>query len=280
MVEEIKIISWNICRKPEAWRVLAASDADLCLLQEAREPELYIREDIEIDDAPWRTAGMVDRNWRTAIARLSDRVRIHPYTMATIDTADSGEIAVSRLGTLTIADVEVVSTGETITVASMYGAWEYPIGSNGDSKHAYADASVHRVLSDLSVIFKLPLKRKVIAAGDLNIYYGYGDKPTEYWKPRYDSVFQRIEAIGLHFVGPQTPIGGNQANSRPILLPLDSKNVPTQRWKQPNPDTGQHQLDYVFATSPLVDRIKVHALNGDEDWGPSDHCRIEINLQI
>ena len=40
------------------------------------------------------------------------------------------------------------------------------------------------------------------------------------------------------------------------------------------------QLDFVFASQALADRLTVRALNSDhEEWGPSDHCRVAIVLQ-
>ena len=39
------------------------------------------------------------------------------------------------------------------------------------------------------------------------------------------------------------------------------------------------QLDLVFASHALADQLTVCALNGDpEEWGPSDHCRVAIEL--
>jgi hypothetical protein len=42
------------------------------------------------------------------------------------------------------------------------------------------------------------------------------------------------------------------------------------------PETATRQLDFVFASQDLADRITVTALNEPERWGPSDHCRLEI----
>ena len=42
--------------------------------------------------------------------------------------------------------------------------------------------------------------------------------------------------------------------------------------------TAARQLDYVFASSELIDSLRVRALNVPEEWVPSDHCRIEIEL--
>lgn len=45
------------------------------------------------------------------------------------------------------------------------------------------------------------------------------------------------------------------------------------------PSDAHLQLDYVFASRPIAHRLTVRALNDPNDWGPSDHCRIVINLE-
>ena len=41
----------------------------------------------------------------------------------------------------------------------------------------------------------------------------------------------------------------------------------------------EHQLDFVFASESMRDSVRVSALNHPDDWGPSDHCRIEITVE-
>ena len=92
-------------------------------------------------------------------------------------------------------------------------------------------------------------------------------------------MFDRAKAMGLRFVGPQAP-HGRQANPRPEELPEDSLNVPTCHTRQRGPMGATRQLDFVFASDALADRLSVRALNTDADeWGPSDHCRVAIELQ-
>jgi hypothetical protein len=92
-------------------------------------------------------------------------------------------------------------------------------------------------------------------------------------------VFDRAEAMGLRFVGPQAPYG-RQANPWPAELPEDSLNVPTYHTSRQGPMGATRQLDFVFASHVLAERLSVRALNGDpEEWGPSDHCRVAIELK-
>ena len=90
-------------------------------------------------------------------------------------------------------------------------------------------------------------------------------------------MFDRLAAIGLTLVGPQAP-RGRQADPWPSELPTDSRNVPTYFTTRQSPETATRQLDFVFASQDLADRITVTALNEPERWGPSDHCRLEIEV--
>lgn len=70
----VKLIAWNIAQSSEAWRLLIASDADIALLQEAKEPPADVAEKIDIDPTPWRTGP--NRLWRAAIVKLSNRAEV------------------------------------------------------------------------------------------------------------------------------------------------------------------------------------------------------------
>ncbi len=107
--------------------------------------------------------------------------------------------------------------------------------------------------------------------------YGYGENGSSYWAGRYMTVFHRMEALGLRFVGPQSP-NGKQADPWPTELPRESKNVPTFRTRRGDASTGTRQLDFVFASESLAPRLHVAALNRADEWGPSDHCRIRIEI--
>ena len=86
-----------------------------------------------------------------------------------------------------------------------------------------------------------------------------------------------MEAMGIPCIGPEFP-NGRQADPWPDELPRDSRNVPTFHTVRQRPETAMRQLDYVFASTDLVDSLSVRALNEPEDWGPSDHCRVAIDL--
>ena len=129
----------------------------------------------------------------------------------------------------------------------------------------------------MSVFVGSQTKHRIIAAGDLNILNGYGERGSPYWGSRYETIFSRMTAIGLPFVGPQAP-DGRQADPRPDELPLTSKDVPTFHTNLMTPATAARQIDFVFASKGIAEGVKTRALNEPDEWGPSDHCRVEIEF--
>ena len=274
----MKIISWNIAHREEPWRWLRDTGADVALLQEASPPPKDVACSIEVDPAGWFTAGPEPRRkWRTAVVKLSDRVTVDEWIEGKpVMEAGYGEFPVSVPGTISAAHV-TPNGGKALVVASMYAKWSRP-HSSAESRWIFADASAHQVISDLSVFIGRETGHRLLAAGDLNILHGYGDHGNPYWAARYDTVFARMEALGLPFVGPQFP-HGRLAEPWPSELPLDSKNVPTYyHANTQTPETATRQLDFAFASNGLSESISVRALNEPDKWGPSDHCRLDIEV--
>ena len=269
----VKVITWNIGERKDAWHCLLESGADIALVQEATEPPADVAQRIKCSPGPWRTAGAGRRPGRAVVVQLSSRVDVKWITPTLIEDARSGELVVSRPGTLDAASV-TPPTGEPFVAISMYAQWENPRRGSW----IYADASVHRLISDLSVFVSRQSGDRILAAGDLNILYRYGEHGSLYWARRYKTVFDRMQALGLCFVGPQAPEGGRKADPRPAELPPTSRNVPTFRTNSQTPATATRQLDFVFASTGLAKRCRVRALNEPQDWGPSDHCRVKINV--
>lgn len=272
----LKVVSWNIARRDAAWRYLIETDADIALLQEAAEPPSDVARNISTDSGPWRTAGAgVSRPWRTAVVNISNRAEVQWLEAKPLVDATPGELAVSRPGTLAVAVVKPLHM-EPFIVASMYAPWEKPNAATC-STLIYADGSAHRLISDLSSLVGRQAGHRILAAGDLNILHGYGEHGSSYWTSRYETVFTRMEAIGIRFIGPQAP-GGRVAEPWPLELPASSKNVPTYHTRYQTRATATRQLDFVFASSGFAEALRVRALNDDATWGPSDHCRVEVEV--
>jgi endonuclease/exonuclease/phosphatase family metal-dependent hydrolase len=272
----VKVIVWNIAHRAEAWRSLLDCDADIALLQEAAAPPTDVARRLEVDPTPWQTAGAgQNRPWRAAVVKLSNHVLVQWLATKQVSDALPEDLAVSRPGTLAAAIV-TPSTGTPFVVASLYALWEKPHATTGGS-WIYADGSVHRLISDLSALVGKQAGHRILAAGDLNILHGYGEGGSAYWAARYATVFSRMTALGLSFVGPQAP-AGRQAQPWPDELPPESNNVPTYHTPQHTPATATRQLDFVFASVSLAEQVRVRALNELAQWGPSDHCRVEIEI--
>ena len=218
----VKIICWNIAHRHAAWRLLARCDVDIALLQEAVLPPDDVAGRVEVDQAPFHDASG-HRISRAAVVKLSYRVQVEWLEPVPLAIAGSGDFAVSKAGSIAAAIV----TGPGVrpfVAASICAAYEKPHRSTGKMSWNIVDASVHRIISDLSLLIGKQEGHRIVAAGDLTVWHGYGR--NNYWKRRYDTVFDRMEAIGLPFVGPQFP-HGRQADPWPSWLPEDSLNAPT-----------------------------------------------------
>jgi hypothetical protein len=274
----VRIISWNVKQLTEPWRMLIADPSiDIALLQEALPPPKELSCEVEPprnSDCRWIMPGYA-RAFRTSVARLSDRVTMRGRRTSDFATARGGVVPISRVGTLAVADV--IHQGETITCISAYAPWENLLHDPPRRKpKCISDGSAHRLISDMSPLIA-SRRAQLLVAGDFNILYGYGENGNNHWRGRYETVFMRMEALGLRFVGPQVP-NGRQAHPWPKELPKESKNVPTFHHSRQTAATATRQLDFVFASESIADRISVRAMNGIEEWGPSDHCRVVIDV--
>jgi Endonuclease/Exonuclease/phosphatase family len=265
----MKIISWNCGRRPAAWSEAMASGADVLLLQEA--PSRPIPSGWRVvapsPDVPWQTGGRKPRAWSVTIA-VREAIDAEPVSTAPLERAEPAQLGVSRTGTIAAA-VLTLPNQPRITVASIYAPWEGPVSSTGGS-WIYADASAHRIISDLSGLIGRERGHRLLIAGDWNVLRGYGEHGSEYWRGRYATVFARMDALGLQLVG---PFAGRRPEPWPAELPLDSNTTPTY-W--PRGRLPSRQLDFVFASTELAPHVCALARNGS-DWA-SDHCQVEITL--
>ena len=285
----IRVVCWNIAGRRQPWEELLEMDADIALLQEAGYPPFkHVEDRVNI--------GSID-HWRCAnydvfpmVVQLSDRVEVDWYTpvpparvgTGKVKNVSQSELAVSDVTTIAAARVRPTN-GEPFIVVSMYARWLnfHPHAHEGPGSWTiHGDASAHRIVSDLSALIRDPSKSpfRILAAGDLNAIYGGLPSSKLAAVPREDVIFDRMDALGFAFLGPQAP-NGRQADPPSRDVPRTTKNVATYHTTRQKPATAANQLDYVFATRGFDESISVRALNEADEWGSSDHCRILIEIE-
>ena len=284
------VVCWNIAKRHAAWRELVEKDADVALLQEAgRYPDdLASKVDIgpreHWDSHYWnsdwykgRFRRLFDR-W-SMVLKLSDRVEVEWFKQVSpISMTAEDDIAVSGIGTIAAARIIPRDAAPFIAV-SMYGRWIAPHPStNSRWRVGYPDGSAHRIISDLSAFIGStdPGTHRILAAGDLNMTF-CGKDEDDPWVLRECTITDRMNALGLEVLGPQYP-HGRQADPTPDYLPADTRNVPTYHTTSQTPETATNQLDWAFASRGFHEDITVRALNEVDEWGPSDHCRLLIEV--
>ena len=265
----LRIVSWNIGLRKDAVNSLKESDFDVALLQEVRLTE-NCWEQAHCD----RGADVVKLSERADVVKLTNIPQgRHP--------PKRDEMAVSAPGIIAAARV-IPSSGKPFIAISLYAHWERPHPETSTKWFVgFADAMAHRAISDLSTFIGNldPTSHRILVAGDFNLIHGALDSSRLALPARDRSVFERFEALGFEYIGPTFP-NGRQADPTPAGLPKDTKNVPTFHTTRQKPETAANQLDYVFASWGFHESVSVRALNGIEEWGPSDHCRISIEIDL
>ena len=285
-----KVVCWNMGYKRESWRRLVRMGADVALLREPCRVPREIADRVEIEPRnhweAWDSCHSPEKNLRPhrrpRIAKLSDRVKVDWFKpVPLLDPISEHEIAVSDVHTVAAARVSPLGgNSEPFIVVSMYAHWKAPHPAIGHRNAIMPDVSAHRIVSDLSTFVADPdrVPHRVLAAGDLNMDYGWrqsGDQPLMYARCR--TVWDRLETLGFKYMGPRYP-NGRRAAPPPEHAPADTKNVPTHHSPQSSPAKARLQLDHVFASRGFHESIKTRALNEVDEWGPSDHARLWIEV--
>ena len=281
----ITVLSWNVDMSSQAADELLTMDVDVALLQEVGPGALdRLRKTggsvaVSLQD-PWEPWPRCHYDRWPVVVKLSDRVRVEWFRQVLPTTPVEGddEIAVSNVGIIAAARVIPLTGGEPFIAVSMYARWFGPHPTLG-SPYIYSDAAAHHIMSDLSAFIgdDNPGSHRILAAGDVNNVYGVTEDNALAWYQRDVGVFARVDALGLEFMGPQHP-AGRLADPPPQGVREGTGNVPTYHLRSGSPATAQNQLDYVFASRGFHRGVRVRALNGVEEWGSSDHCRLLIEV--
>lgn len=280
----VKVACWNIAKKKEPWHCLVKMaerrEADVAILQEAGHLPGDLIGKLEVDDKLfWHPMGF-DR--LPLVVKLSDNVTVETYRQVPLlHSLPADAIGVSDIGTIAAAKVTPVGKPNAAFIAiSMYARWLRPHPSTGTKwSVGYPDGSAHRIISDLSTFIGSvkPSKHRILAGGDLNMAYGTLDKSWESLALRERTVYDRMEALGFQYLGLLYP-AGRKADPNPSGLPMDTLNVPTFYSSRGTPASATVQLDHVFASKGFHENVRVRALNSVAEWGPSDHCRLMIEV--
>ncbi len=290
----VRIVCWNMNHIKKSWCCLGDMNVDVALIQEGCSVPDEVLGDIETgpkehwDASKWNSCWWCGKfpnlvDLRTMVVKhKASGVSVEWFKqVGPVSRVNCDEIAVSGISTIAAARV-IPPNGEPFIVVSMYARWFKPHPTTRSKwKVGYPDGSAHRIISDLSAFIGDvdPSSHRLLVAGDLNMIYRASDHDPQALDERCNGVFDRMKAIGLELVGPQYP-AGRMAYCAPTAFcePPDSRNVPTYHTTAESPETATRQLDYVFASRGFHKRVRARALNGIHEWGPSDHCRILIEI--
>ena len=279
----IKVVSWNIAKRERPWKELLDMGADVALLQEVGTVPAWVENRVGVSIGPrehwdsheWLAEDKLYDRW-TMVVRLSDRVHVEWFKqVAPISHTDEDEFAVSGIGTAAAARV-IPCVGAPFIVVSMYGRWiRWHPTVETRWRVGYPDGAIHRIISDLSAFIGSydPSSHRILAAGDLNLSFHSSDPHNE----RAETILDRMRALGLEYVGPTYP-NGRRAYPIPSHLTEASLDVPTYYTTRRKPATAHVQIDHVFASRGFHKEVCTSALNGVEEWGSSDHCRVLIKV--
>ena len=277
----IEVVNWNIGGRYRPLQELLKMDADVALLQEARPRMRQVltnaRNDIEVTPHnfwdPWQRENFP--TW-PLVVKLSDRVQVEWFKQAIPrGWPKADEIPVSGISTIAAARIIPLDGVEPFIAVSMYARWLRPHRTVGNANWIYPDASAHRIISDLSVFIGSydSSSHRILAAGDLNVAFFTSNR----FDDRAQTIVDRMNAIGLDYTGPRYP-NGRRSDPKPDHLPEDTKNVPTYYSRTRTPATAHVQVDHVFASRGFHESVRTRAMNGVDEWGSSDHCRILIEV--
>ena len=225
----IKVVSWNIFKRPQPWHVLVEmaqrGEADVALLQEAGKPPPDLAPPLRYGtDEFWRHEQYEGRpiydRW-SLVVQLSDRVEVEWFrAVPPISELGEHDIAISGIGTIAAGRVRPRggSADDGFIAVSMYARYIKPHPSTGTAWRVGApDVSAHRILSDISAFIghEDPSRHRILAAGDLNMIYGATGR-TLALPDRERAFWDRVAALGLEFLGPQAPDGWRPEADREI----------------------------------------------------------------
>lgn len=278
--QTLTVVSWNTHKQFSAWDYVDTlrerHGAQVALLQEAIAPPAdTVCWPAHDDPDAWAITvppGMPGRRFASAVAVLDPDLTMSPITVQPLAASPYGDVAASHPGQFSAATVSGPGMPDVLVI-SLYGLWD-TMTDNGD---IYAEASLHRAISDLTPLLQARRHQRVILAGDFNIYRNWSTA-DRIWGPRYDTVFDRLAAYGLRYAGPQ-----READKPPLAgcrcrLGESCTHVQTYRHQRKQTATP-YQDDYFFA-SEAVTVEACHASDDAAAWTVSDHLPLFMRARM
>ena len=270
----MKIVCWNMAHSRRSWDALVEMpDVDIALLQEAsRMPDdlcgrINVDRRLWDDHRLWPGRQEAALGYPSVVAGLSSKVNVRFIPTGPMRGPFSNDFYTCEWGTLGAAVVTPSDGDEEIIVVSMAPYSNAFTHESGSPSRREPIGSLHGLISDLSRL--VGRRSRVIAAGDWDIYPCWSTYPTPIWNERealhFRTAFDRMRALGFRHVVPK----GRRRDRGDVVTYRSIGATPAAAWAQ---------ADYVFATENIADRVSARALNSPGDWGPSDHCRIVIDL--
>lgn len=277
-------------QRQDAWQHLNSlverHDVDAALLQEAKRPE-QVRDGWRVDppaddERRWRlsvpplyraadgTTKPTRRPFGSSIVATGGRTVV-PRVPVELHQSVDGELACSHPGQFAVADLRL-DDGAQLTIVSLYGIWERMT----DSGALYIDATLHRAISDLAIVFQQRASSYVLVGGDLNLY-SYSDGSA--WSDRAMAVLSRLALYGLELCGPFRPDSEDRLERCPCP-DVDCRHVNTFLF-QSKPANRPHQVDFFLATPKLRERLVDCWADADPAWHEhSDHRAIFATFDL
>lgn len=285
----LTVMSWNMHQRFDAWEHLETLVTEHgvagALLQEAKKPrglpEGWESYPDSTDEKRWRItvpryrmAGdeikEIQRWYASAIIATGDR-QIAPRVPTELNESMERRFACSHPGQFAVGDIEL-DNGRKVTFISLYGIWD----RMEDSGDLYVDATLHRAISDLTIIFQERSAEYVLIGGDLNLY-SYSDGTV--WGERGMVALKRLQAYCLERIGPRR-LPHEPRLERCPCPDLSCEHVNTFLY-QSNPKSKPHQLDFFFATPALARHLTTCWADPDPDWFThSDHRPIFATFDL
>jgi exonuclease III len=211
-----------------------------------------------------------DRRFCSAIAVLDGSLALNEVTPKALDTIETGGFAVSHPGQFAVAEVRDAERRPLLTLISLYGILDQ------DADHLFSEATLHRAISDLTVLFQQRHRERILLAGDLNIFWQWDKSSIDGdWAPRFNTVFDRLGAYGMDLIGPH---GERPLDRCPCQRGADCRHVRTYALDG-QPANLPLQLDYMFATKSL-EVTECRVISDEADWKYSDHLPVAVNLRL